>query len=158
MRGAEVITASAGNHAQGVALASAKLGIKATIVMGNNTPDIKIRAVCPGANVVLHGDSFDDARIFAEARMKAEGLTWMPPYDHPLVIAGQGTVALEMLRQHPGPLDAIFVPVGGGGLLAGIAAYVKYLRPEVKVIGVESEGSACFAAASESGPTRAPAL
>ena len=147
-----VITASAGNHAQGVALASAKLGIKATIVMGNNTPDIKIRAVrARGANVVLHGDSFDDARIFAEARMKAEGLTWMPPYDHPLVIAGQGTVALEMLRQHPGPLDAIFVPVGGGGLLAGIAAYVKYLRPEVKVIGVESEGSACFAAARKAG-------
>ena len=147
-----VITASAGNHAQGVALASAKLGIKATIVMGNNTPDIKIRAVrARGANVVLHGDSFDDARIFAEARMKAEGLTWVPPYDHPLVIAGQGTVALEMLRQHPGPLDAIFVPVGGGGLLAGIAAYVKYLRPEVKVIGVESEGSACFAAARKAG-------
>ncbi len=147
-----VITASAGNHAQGVALASAKLGIKATIVMGNNTPDIKIRAVrARGANVVLHGDSFDDARVFAEARMKAEGLTWVPPYDHPLVIAGQGTVALEMLRQHPGPLDAIFVPVGGGGLLAGIAAYVKYLRPEVKVIGVESEGSACFAAARKAG-------
>ena len=95
-----VITASAGNHAQGVALASAKLGIKATIVMGNNTPDIKIRAVrARGANVVLHGDSFDDARVFAEARMKAEGLTWVPPYDHPLVIAGQGTVALEMLPE-----------------------------------------------------------
>jgi threonine dehydratase len=147
-----VITASAGNHAQGVALAAAKLGIKATIVMGTNTPDIKIRAVrARGAQVVLQGDSFDEARTYAERRMREEGLTWVPPYDHPLVIAGQGTVGMELLRQHPGPLDAIFVPVGGGGLLAGIAAYVKYLRPEIKVIGVESEGSACFAAARRAG-------
>ncbi|MEE4360560.1 MAG: threonine ammonia-lyase, biosynthetic [Pseudomonadales bacterium] len=143
-----VIAASAGNHAQGVALAASRLGVRATIVMGTNTPDIKIDAVrALGAQVILAGDSYDGASAHARELMETHGYTWVPPYDHPLIIAGQGTVGMEILRQHPGTIDAIFVPVGGGGLIAGIAAYVKYLRPSVRVIGVESEGSACLAAA-----------
>ena len=152
-----VITASAGNHAQGVALAAAKLGIKATIVMGNNTPDIKIRAVrARGANVVLHGVSFDDARVFAEARMKAEGLTWVPPYDHPLVIAGQGTAALEVLDDVP-DADAIVVPTGGAGLLAGVAVAAKARRPNIRIISVEAAAAASFTASLAAGrPVEAP--
>ena len=143
-----VICASAGNHAQGVALAAQKLGVSATIVMPRTTPEIKVEAVrSRGGHAILHGDTFDEASTHAR-RLEAErGLTFIHPYDDPQVIAGQGTVGLEILRQHNGPIEAIFVPIGGGGLAAGIAAYVKFLRPEVKVIGVEPEDAACMAAA-----------
>ncbi len=147
-----VITASAGNHAQGVAISAKKLGIKATIVMPKTTPDVKVTNVRRlGGKAVLHGDAFDDAKQHAEKLQHEKGLTYIPPYDDPDVIAGQGTIAMEILRQHSAPIDAIFVPVGGGGLIAGIAAYVKYLRPETKVIGVESSDSACLALAMEKG-------
>jgi threonine dehydratase len=133
-----VIAASAGNHAQGVALAAQRLGCKATIVMPVTTPHIKIAAVeARGARVVLHGDSYSDAYTHALALQKKSGAAFVHPYDDPDVIAGQGTIAVEILRQCPGPLDAIFVAVGGGGLISGIAAYVKRVRPEVKIIGVE---------------------
>jgi threonine dehydratase len=150
MRG--VITASAGNHAQGVALAAQELGLKATIVMGRNTPSIKVDAVRAfGARVVLHGDTYDDAAAHMAELAERQGLVYIPPYDDLDVIAGQGTVGMEIMKQHTGAPDAIFVPVGGGGLVAGIAAYVKYLSPTTKVIGVEPEGSACLAAALEAG-------
>jgi threonine dehydratase len=143
-----VIAASAGNHAQGVAMSAKHLGIRATIVMGMNAPDIKVNAVrARGAYVVQHGESYDAAAEHARELMEQHGYTWVPPFDDPDIIAGQGTVGMEILRQRRGPLHAIFVPVGGGGLVAGIAAWVKYLAPEVKVIGVEAEGSACLAAA-----------
>ena len=143
-----VITASAGNHAQGVALSAQKLGIKATIVMPRTTPDIKVRSVrAYGARVVLHGDAFDEAYEHSQKLIAEKGMTYVHPYDDPEVIAGQGTIAMECLRQLSGPLDAVFVPVGGGGLIAGIAAYVKALRPDVKVIGVESSEAASLAAA-----------
>jgi threonine dehydratase len=135
-----VIAASAGNHAQGVALAAQKLGCRATIVMPVTTPQIKIAAVkARGATVVLHGDSYDEAYARARQMARRRRLAFVHPYDDPDVIAGQGTIALEILRQHPGPLHAIFVAIGGGGLISGIAAYVKSLRPEIKVIGVEPE-------------------
>jgi len=135
-----VIAASAGNHAQGVALAAQKLGCAATIVMPITTPQIKVDAVRGrGAKVVLHGDSYDEAYAYAQMLERREKLTFVHPYDDPDIIAGQGTIGMEILRQHTGPLHAIFVPVGGGGLISGIAAYVKRLRPEVKVIGVEPE-------------------
>ena len=122
-----VITASAGNHAQGVAMAAQRLGIKATIVMGRNTPSIKVNAVrARGAKVVLHGDSYDEAAAHAAELSANEGSVYVPPYDDVDVIAGQGTVGMEIVNQYPGSLDSIFVPVGGGGLIAGIAAYVKY--------------------------------
>ncbi len=147
-----VITASAGNHAQGVALAAQRLGIKATIVMGRNTPSIKVNAVrARGAKVILHGDSYDQASTHAAAMAAAERLVYVPPYDDVDVIAGQGTIGMEIVNQYPGDLDSIFVPVGGGGLIAGIAAYVKYLHPKTKVIGVEAEGSACLYAARQAG-------
>ena len=147
-----VITASAGNHAQGVAMAAKHMGIKAIIVMPKITPEIKVAsAKARGAKVVLKGDAFDEASRYAQEQVIEKGYTYIPPYDHPEVIAGQGTVAMEILRQHPGEIDAIFVPVGGGGLIAGIAAYVKYLRPEIKVIGVEAEDSACLKAALDAG-------
>jgi len=147
-----VVTASAGNHAQGVALAARELGIKATIVMPRTTPEIKIEGVrSRGAKVVLHGDSFPEALAHSLKLVDEQGLVYIHPYDDPLTIAGQGTIAMEILRQHPGPLDAIFVPVGGGGLIAGIAAYVKYLRPEIKVIGVEPDDSNCLQAAMAAG-------
>lgn len=147
-RACGVITASAGNHAQGVALSAQKLGIKATIVMPRTTPDIKVRSVrAYGARVVLNGDAFDEAFEHSQKLVAEKGMTYVHPYDDPEVIAGQGTVAMELLRQLNGPLDAVFVPVGGGGLIAGIAAYVKALRPDVKVIGVESSESASLAAA-----------
>ena len=147
-----VITASAGNHAQGVALAARELGLTATIVMPETTPALKIEGVrSRGGNVVLHGDAFPRALAYALQLAQSEGATFVPPYDDPDVIAGQGTVAMEILRQQPGALDAIFVPVGGGGLIAGIAAYVKYLRPEVKVIGVEPHDSNCLQAALAAG-------
>ena len=147
-----VVTASAGNHAQGVALAAAALGVKATVVMGRNTPDIKINAVKRrGAKVILHGDSYDEASQHAQELAAAEGYTYVHPYDDPDVIAGQGTVGMEILNQHGGPIDAIYVPVGGGGLIGGIAAYVKYLKKSVQIIGVEAEGSACLHAALKKG-------
>ncbi|MBO8084557.1 threonine ammonia-lyase, biosynthetic [Marichromatium sp. AB32] len=135
-----VIAASAGNHAQGVALGAKRLGITATIVMPRTTPAIKVGAVRRlGAKAVLHGDSYDEAYAHAMALVEAQGLTFIHPFDDPEVIAGQGTIGMEILRQHPTPPDAIFVPVGGGGLIAGIAAYVKWLYPQVRIIGVEPE-------------------
>jgi threonine dehydratase len=147
-----VIAASAGNHAQGVALAARRLDMRALIVMPRTTPPIKVRAVRDlGAEVVLVGDSYDEAYARARKLEAEQALTYIHAYDDPEVIAGQGTIAMEILRQHRGPLDAIFVPVGGGGLIAGIAAYVKHLYPEVRVIGVEPEDAACLAAALEAG-------
>ena len=135
-----VICASAGNHAQGVALAAHRLGIRAVIVMPRTTPGIKVDAVRRlGGRVVLHGDSYDEAAGHAGKLMEERGMTWIPPYDDPQVIAGQGTVAMEILQQHPDPIHAIFVPVGGGGLAAGVSAYVKHLRPDIRMIGVEPE-------------------
>ena len=132
-----VIAASAGNHAQGVALAAQRLGCRAVIVMPVTTPRIKVEAVAArGAQVVLHGDSYTDAYAKAVELKKKRGLTFVHPYDDPDVIAGQGTIGMEILRQQPRP-DVIFVPVGGGGLISGIASYVKRVRPSVKVIGVE---------------------
>jgi threonine dehydratase len=133
-----VIAASAGNHAQGVALAAQKLGCRATIVMPVTTPHIKIAAVeARGAKVVLHGDSYSDAYARALTLQKSSGATFVHPYDDPDVIAGQGTVGMEILQQCQGPIDAIFVAVGGGGFISGVAAYVKRVRPEVRIIGVE---------------------
>ncbi|MDE1174365.1 MAG: threonine ammonia-lyase, biosynthetic [Parvibaculaceae bacterium] len=143
-----VICASAGNHAQGVALAAQRLGVAATIVMPRTTPGIKIRAVrALGGEVVLHGDSFDEAYGIARAIEAERGLTFIHPYDDPDVIAGQGTVGMEVLRQHPDPIEAIFVPIGGGGLAAGIACFTKFLRPEIRVIGVEPDDAASMAEA-----------
>src|SRR5258708_4728354 len=136
--GRGVVCASAGNHAQGVALAAQRLGAPATIVMPVTTPRIKVTAVSSrGAKVELHGDSYHEAYQHAIALARRKKLAFVHPYDDPLVIAGQGTIGVEILRQHPGPIDAIFVPVGGGGLIAGIAAYVKRVAPRTKVIGVE---------------------
>jgi len=133
-----VIAASAGNHAQGVALSAQRLGCEATIVMPATTPQIKVNAVeGRGAKVVLHGDSYSDAYEYAMTLVKEQKLTFIHPYDDPDVIAGQGTVGMEILRQHAKPIHAIFVPVGGGGLIAGVAAYIKRLKPEIKIIGVE---------------------
>ncbi|MBK1643475.1 threonine ammonia-lyase, biosynthetic [Thiocapsa imhoffii] len=140
IRARGVIAASAGNHAQGVALGAAKLGISATIVMPRTTPGIKVRSVRGfGGKAVLHGDSYDDAFTHAMTLVREKGLTFLHPFDDPDVIAGQGTIGMEILRQHPEPPYAIFVPVGGGGLIAGIAAYVKWLQPSVRIIGVEPE-------------------
>ncbi|GGW87301.1 L-threonine dehydratase [Advenella faeciporci] len=137
-----VICASAGNHAQGVALSAKKLGCRAVIAMPTSTPKVKIDAVKRlGGEVVLHGDSFTDAYEHALILEKEQNLTFVHPFDDPFVIAGQGTIAMEILRQNPGSLDAIFVSIGGGGLIAGIAAYIKQLRPEIKIIGVQTEDS-----------------
>jgi threonine dehydratase len=139
-RSCGVITASAGNHAQGVALAAQRLSIPALIVMPKTTPEIKISAVRRlGADVLLHGNTYDEASEHAHEVAAQRGMTYVPPFDHPLVIAGQGTVAMEILRQHSDELDAIFVPVGGGGLIAGVAAYVKQISPNTRIIGVESD-------------------
>ena len=136
--GRGVIAASAGNHAQGVALAAQQLRCSATIVMPATTPQIKIAAVAArGARVVLFGDSYDDAYAHSVQIARRRKLTFVHPYDDPEVIAGQGTIGMEILRQHAGPLDAIFVAVGGGGLISGIGAYVKRLRPHIRLIGVE---------------------
>ena len=143
-----IVTASAGNHAQGGALAAKHLGIKATIVMPRTTPELKVQGVrARGGKVVLHGDAFPEALAHSLKLVEEKGFIYIHPYDDPEVIAGQGTVAMEILRQHQGPIDAIFVPVGGGGLIAGIAAYVKYLRPEIRIIGVEPDDSNCLQAA-----------
>ncbi|MEO5764852.1 MAG: pyridoxal-phosphate dependent enzyme, partial [Casimicrobiaceae bacterium] len=137
-----VIAASAGNHAQGVALAAQKLGCKATIVMPVTTPNIKIAAVeARGASVILHGDSYSDAYAHALTLQAKSRATFVHPYDDPDVIAGQGTIGMEILRQCEGALDAIFVAVGGGGLISGVASYVKRVRPEVAIIGVQPEDS-----------------
>jgi threonine dehydratase len=138
-----VICASAGNHAQGVALAARRRGIASVIVMPQTTPNIKVQAVLDlGGEVVLHGDDFDHAYEQAVELARERGLTFIHPFDDPDVIAGQGTIGLEILRQHSGALDAIFVPIGGGGLIAGIAAYVKSLYPQVRIVGVEPEDAA----------------
>lgn len=135
-----VITASAGNHAQGVALSAKKLNCRAVIVMPTTTPQIKVNAVrSRGGEVVLHGDSYTDAYAYALELELKESLTFVHPYDDPDVIAGQGSMAMEILDAYPGHIDAIFCCVGGGGLLAGVAAYVKAVRPEIKVIGVEAK-------------------
>jgi threonine dehydratase len=140
-----VITASAGNHAQGVALSAKKLGIKALIVMPKTTPEIKVKSVKDrGAKTVLFGDSYDEAYAHAKELAAQKDMVFIHPYDDPDVIAGQGTVAMEILRQQTGNLDAIFVPVGGGGLIAGVAAYVKFVRPEIKIIGVEPDDADCL--------------
>jgi threonine dehydratase len=137
-----VICASAGNHAQGVALAAQKLGTTATIVMPVTTPRIKVSAVSSrGAKVELHGDSYHEANVHARSLARKHGLTFVHPYDDPLVIAGQGTIGMEILRQHAQPIDAIFIPVGGGGLIAGIASYVKRVSPRTRIIGVEPADS-----------------
>jgi threonine dehydratase len=145
-----VIAASAGNHAQGVALAARRLGCRAVIVMPVTTPEVKIEAVrALGAEVELHGDSYSDAYRLAMIRQRKERLTFVHPFDDPDVIAGQGTVGMEILRQHHprdhGPLHAIFVAIGGGGLIAGVSAYVKALRPEIKIIGVQTSDSDAMA-------------
>ncbi len=135
-----IVAASAGNHAQGVALSAKKLGVHAVIVMPQTTPEIKVRAVKKhGAIAVLYGDTYDEAYSHALRLVEQKGLTLVHPYDDPEVIAGQGTIAMEILRQHADPIHAVFIPVGGGGLIAGMAVYLKYLYPEIKVIGVEPE-------------------
>jgi len=142
---AGVVTASSGNHAQGVALAAQKLGIEAIIVMPATTPAIKIDAVrSRGSKVVLHGESYSDAYDHAQKLVASEKKVFIPPYDDPHVIAGQGTIGLEILRQHQGHIDAIFVAVGGGGLISGIAAYVKAVRPGTKIIAVQSVDSSAM--------------
>lgn len=148
---AGVITASAGNHAQGVALSASNAGIRALIVMPQNTPSIKVDAVRSfGGEVLLHGINFDEAKAKAIELSQTKQMTFIPPFDHPAVIAGQGSIGLELLQQNT-HIDRIFVPVGGGGLLAGIAVLIKQLMPEIKVIGVESKDSACLQAALQAG-------
>ncbi|HYA21444.1 MAG TPA: threonine ammonia-lyase, biosynthetic [Burkholderiales bacterium] len=147
-----VIAASAGNHAQGVALAAQRLGCKAVIIMPATTPHIKVQAVAArGAEVVLHGDSYDEAYSHARKLEKARGLTFVHPYDDPDVIAGQGTIGMEILRQWTRPIYGIFVAVGGGGLISGIAAYVKRLRPEIKIIGVQPADADAMARSLKAG-------
>ena len=140
-----VICASAGNHAQGVALAAKRRAIPAIIVMPQTTPNIKVSAVRDlGGEVVLHGDDYDSAYEHAQSIVRERNLAFVHPFDDPDVIAGQGTVAVEILRQSRGEVDAIFVPVGGGGLIAGIAVYAKYLNPKIKIIGVEPVDAAAM--------------
>jgi threonine dehydratase len=147
-----VIAASAGNHAQGVALAAQRLGCRALIVMPVTTPRIKVDAVAGrGAHVVLHGDSYDEAYARARSLARERKLAFIHPYDDPDIIAGQGTVGMEILRQYTRPIDAIFVAVGGGGLISGIAAYVKRLRPRVRIIGVEPVDAAAMARSLKAG-------
>lgn len=150
-RQAGVIAASAGNHAQGLAMSGKHLGVQATIVMPRTTPDIKVDAVRGfGGKVVLHGGNFDEAKAHAEMLAGQHGYTFIPPFDHPAVIAGQGTIGVELVQQN-GHLDYIFVPVGGGGIAAGVAVLIKQLMPQIKVIGVEAEDSACLRAALDAG-------
>lgn len=147
-----VLAASAGNHAQGVAMSALRLGTKATIVMPVTTPEIKISSVrALGANIVLFGDSYSDCVEEAMRLVKEKGFTYIPPYDDPDVIAGQGTVAMEIIRQHSGKIDAVFVPVGGGGFAAGVAVFIKTVCPDIKVIGVEPADSDCMARSIEAG-------
>lgn len=152
VRARGVVAASAGNHAQGVALAAQRLGCRALILMPRTTPEIKVTAVRRlGGEVVLFGDLYDDAYAEARRREAEEGLTFVHPYDDPDVVAGQATVGLELMRQAPVPLDAVFVAVGGGGLIAGIGAVVKYLRPSTRVIGVEPVEADAMARSLEAG-------
>jgi threonine dehydratase len=147
-----VICASAGNHAQGVALSATRLGCRALIVMPTTTPPVKVEAVkARGGEVVLHGDSYSDAYLHALALEKKLKLTFVHPFDDPDVIAGQGTVGMEILRQHSGPIHAIFVAIGGGGLIAGVAAYVKAVRPEIRIIGVQTCDSDAMAKSLRAG-------
>ena len=147
-----VIAASAGNHAQGVALAAQHLGCRAIIVMPVTTPLVKVEAVrARQAQVVLAGDSYSDAYSHALSLQQKHGLSFVHPFDDPDVIAGQGTIGMEILRQHPDPIDAIFVAIGGGGLIAGIAAYVKQIRPEIRIIGVQTTESNAMAQSIERG-------
>lgn len=147
-----VITASAGNHAQGVAYAANQLKIPALIVMPTTTPKIKIEAVRSlGGEVILHGINYSEAAVHTEKIIKETGMCYIAPFDDELVIAGQGTIADEILRQNPGKLDAIFIPIGGGGLAAGIGAYIKNLRPEIKIVGVEPSDSNAMAKSFEAG-------
>ncbi len=137
-----VITASAGNHAQGVALSAQKLGARAVIVMPVTTPQVKVDAVKSWAGeVVLHGDSYAEAYQHALGLQKRQGLTFVHPFDDPDVIAGQGTIAMEMLRQHQGQLNVVFLAIGGGGLISGMASYIKAVRPEIKIVGVQMTDS-----------------
>lgn len=148
---AGVIAASAGNHAQGVALSAKNLELKALIVMPQNTPSIKVDAVRGfGGEVLLHGANFDEAKAKAIELAESKKMTFIPPFDHPAVIAGQGSLAMELLQQNS-RINRIFVPVGGGGLIAGVAVLIKQLLPEIKVIGVESKDSACLYAALKAG-------
>jgi len=150
-----VIAASAGNHAQGVALAAARLGTRATIVMPVTTPQVKIDAVRAhggdAVQIVLHGDSYSDAQAHAAVLAEKKNQVFVHPFDDPDVIAGQGTIGMEILRQHPGPIEAIFVAIGGGGLISGIAAYVKAVRPEIRIIGVQTMDSDAMARSLEAG-------
>lgn len=147
-----VVAASAGNHAQGVALAASKMGISAIIVMPITTPPIKVEAVrMLGADITLHGNSYDEAFDYAKQVSADEGRVFIHPYDDPLVIAGQGTIAMEIMRQHPDPVYAVFIPVGGGGLLGGMAAYIKAIWPEIKIIAVEPADAASLKAALDAG-------
>ncbi|TKC89644.1 threonine ammonia-lyase, biosynthetic [Trinickia terrae] len=150
-----VITASAGNHAQGVAYSAAKMGVKAVIVVPVTTPQVKVDAVRahggPTVEVVQAGESYSDAYAHAVKLQEERGLTFVHPFDDPYVIAGQGTAAMEILSQHQAPIHAIFVPIGGGGLAAGVAAYVKSVRPEIKVIGVQAEDSCAMAQSIKAG-------
>lgn len=150
-----VIAASAGNHAQGVALSAARLGCSAVIVMPVTTPQVKIDAVRAfgGSHVeiVLHGDSYSDAKAHADELALKRKLTFVHPFDDPDVIAGQGTIGMEILRQHPGPIDAIFAAIGGGGLISGIAAYVKAIRPDIRIIGVQTVDSDAMARSISAG-------
>jgi threonine dehydratase len=150
-----VIAASAGNHAQGVALAAAKLDCKAIIVMPTTTPQVKIDAVISrggsSVKIVLHGESYSDAYEHALSLEKKHQLTFVHPFDDPDVIAGQGTIAMEILQQHQGPIDAIFLAIGGGGLIAGVGSYIKAIRPEIKVIGVQTVDSDAMKKSLEAG-------
>jgi threonine dehydratase len=147
-----VICASAGNHAQGVALAAQRRGVRSVIVMPVTTPSIKVDAVRSlGGEVVLHGDTYDDAHAHARDLEQQHGLIFIHPFDDPDVIAGQGTIGMEILNQASEDIDAIFVPIGGGGLIAGIATYVKSLRPDIRIIGVEPEDSAAMRDSIEAG-------
>ena len=147
-----VIASSAGNHAQGVALAATHLGCRAVIVMPTTAPQLKVDAVAArGAEIVLHGESYSDAFARAQELMVERNLTFVHPFDDPDVIAGQGTIGMEILRQHGDPIHAIFVAIGGGGLIAGIAAYVKQVRPDIKVIGVQHVDSDAMAQSRAAG-------
>jgi threonine dehydratase len=150
-----VIAASAGNHAQGVALAAARLGCKAVIVMPVTTPQVKVDAVRAfggdHVEIILSGESYSDAKAHADALADRRKLVFVHPFDDPDVIAGQGTIGMEILRQHPGPIEAIFAAIGGGGLIAGIAAYVKAVRPEIRIIGVQAVDSDAMAQSIKAG-------
>jgi len=149
---AGVIAASAGNHAQGVAMSAQKLKINATIVMPKTTPSIKVDSVKKrGATVILHGDTYDSASEFALNMAKEQGLSYIHPYDDPDVIAGQGTIAMELLEQIDTPIDAIFIAVGGGGLIAGIGTYLKAVNPDIKIFGVEPDDAAAMTGSLEAG-------